>query len=208
MSDKGFVILTVGFLEVNCYLVPSVKDNCLYIIDPGGEAEKIIKKAKSFLLDDYKILLTHAHIDHIGAVGEMMERLPVSNLFIHKDDLQLYRSPKNALLPFLPALKDIPEPSKIVKTDPVTANNFQIIHTPGHTRGGTCFYFEEFPALFSGDTIFCNSIGRTDLPGGDLATLLTSIRTKIFTLPDDLQIFPGHGPSTTVKDEKKSNPWV
>lgn len=208
MPNKDFATMTVGFLEVNCYLVPSVRDNCLYIIDPGAEPEKIIEKAKSFLLDDYRILLTHAHIDHIGAVGEMMERLPVSNLFIHKDDLQLYRSPKNALLPFLPALKDIPEPSKIVSTTPVTTDKFRIIHTPGHTRGGVCFYFEDFPALFSGDTIFCNSIGRTDLPGGDLPTLLSSIREKIFTFPDALQIFPGHGPSTTIKDEKKNNPWV
>jgi glyoxylase-like metal-dependent hydrolase (beta-lactamase superfamily II) len=177
----------------------------LYVIDPGSEADKIIEKAKGFDYDEAFILLTHGHVDHISAAGETMKGLGAKALYIHRDDIGLYQSPDNHLMPFVPAAKNLPEPTA---TEALEDENIEIIHTPGHTKGGVCYLFKNFPALFSGDTIFNSSIGRSDLPGGNGETLLKSIHEKILPLPDDLQIFPGHGPSTSIGDEKRGNPFL
>ncbi len=200
---RSFSIIQVGFIDVNCYLVPSEADSCLYIIDPGSEPEKILKEFSKAEYKDYRILLTHAHVDHIGAIPELMKKLPVSKLYLHKDDIPLYRSPDNCLLPWIPRVNNLPEPS-----NEIGSCEFRIIHTPGHTRGAVCFLFDRLNALFSGDTIFQSSVGRTDLPGGSQASLMDSIRNRIFTLPESLEIFPGHGHSTTVGFEKENNPYV
>jgi len=198
---QDFTSVTVGFLEVNCYIVPAEKDGCVYIIDPGACPEKIADSAEKFGSDDYRILLTHGHIDHISAVREVMNMLNVSTLYLHSDDLSLYRSPANELPPLMPALNNPPEPAAEIESC-----EFRIIHTPGHTMGGVCYYFENIRVLFSGDTLFRGSIGRTDLPEGDTRTLYSSIREKWFTLPENLQVFPGHGTSTIIGDEKR-NAW-
>jgi glyoxylase-like metal-dependent hydrolase (beta-lactamase superfamily II) len=200
---KNFTSVLVGFIDVNCYLVPSETDGCLYIIDPGAEPEKILKEIDRGEFKDFRILLTHGHIDHIGAVPELMKTLPVSKLYLHKDDLPLYKSPDNCLLPWIPLVKNLPDPSNEIENC-----EFRIIDTPGHTRGAVCFLFERLNALFSGDTIFHCSVGRTDLPGGSQVGLMKSIRGKIFMLPDDLEIFPGHGQPTTVGFEKENNPYA
>ena len=200
---KSFTAVSVGFIDVNCYLVPSEADGCLYIIDPGAEPAKILREIDSSKFKDFRILLTHGHVDHIGAVPDLMKTLPVSKLYLHKDDLPLYKSPDNCLLPWIPLVKNLPEPSNEIENC-----EFRIIHTPGHTRGAVCFLFERLNALFSGDTIFHCSVGRTDLPGGSQESLMKSIRGKIFALPDSLKIFPGHGQATTVGFEKENNPYV
>ena len=200
---KSFTAVSVGFIDVNCYLVPSEADGCLYIIDPGAEPARILREIDSSKFKDFRILLTHGHVDHIGAVPDLMKTLPVSKLYLHKDDLPLYKSPDNCLLPWIPLVQNLPEPSNEIENC-----EFRIIHTPGHTRGAVCFLFERLNALFSGDTIFHCSVGRTDLPGGSQVSLMKSIRGKIFMLPDDLEIFPGHGQATTVGSEKKNNPYV
>ena len=200
---KCFTTIPVGFIDVNCYLVPSETDRCLYIIDPGAEPAKILKEIDREKFLDFRILLTHGHVDHIGAVPDLMKELPVSKLYIHKDDLPLYKSPNNCLLPWIPLVKDLPEPS-----NEINDCEFRIIHTPGHTRGAVCFLFERLNALFSGDTIFNCSVGRTDLPGGSQESLMKSIRERILTLPDNMEIFPGHGESTTVGFEKENNPYI
>jgi glyoxylase-like metal-dependent hydrolase (beta-lactamase superfamily II) len=202
---ENFSIVRVGMLDVNCYIVPMPEKRRLYVIDPGSEADAIVKKAKEFDYDEAYILMTHGHVDHISAAGETMKELGAKALYIHNDDIGLYKSPNNHLMPFVPAAKNLPEPTS---TDAIDDENIEIIHTPGHTPGGVCYLFKNFPALFSGDTIFSSSIGRSDLPGGDGETLIKSIREKVLTLPEDLQIFPGHGPATTVRSEKISNPYL
>ena len=192
----------VGFLEVNCYLIPSEEEQCVYIIDPGASPDKVAKNAKQFGFSDYRILLTHAHIDHISAVQELMDLIPVSKFYLNKEDLPLYNSPANELQPLMPALNNPPQPQSEIESC-----EFSIIHTPGHTRGGVCFYFEKINSLFSGDTLFKSSIGRTDLPGGDTDTLMSSIKENLFTLPNDVKVYPGHGPSTTIGIEKDTNPF-
>jgi glyoxylase-like metal-dependent hydrolase (beta-lactamase superfamily II) len=201
MAD--FTVEVVGMLDVNCYLVPVESSRKLYIIDPGGDTERIVEAAKKYDFNEAIILLTHAHVDHISAVGEVADALNASKVFVHKGDINLYKSPNNHLMPYIPAAKNLPE-----VTSEISGDDFEVIETPGHSQGGVCFYFKQIPAVFVGDTIFSNSIGRTDLPGGNHAQLVRSIKEKLMTLPEDLKLYPGHGPATTVGSEKKSNPYL
>ena len=200
MSD--FTVEVVGALGVNCYLVPVSESRRLYIIDPGGDADIIVKAAQNFDYDAAVILLTHAHVDHIGAVRDVAKALG-AKVYVHKNDVSLYESPNNHLLPYIPAEENLPKISDISP-----GKDFEIIETPGHTQGGVCFYFKQIPAVFVGDTIFHNSVGRSDLPGGNHEQLIASIKSKLMTLPDDLMLYPGHGQPTTVGREKKFNPYL
>lgn len=201
MSD--FTVEVVGMLDVNCYLVPVTASRRLYIIDPGGDTDTVVAAAKKFTYDEAVILLTHAHIDHIGAVRDVVKALGISKVYLHKDDVSLYKSPNNHLMPYLPAASDLPEIA-----DKIDGNDFEIIETPGHSPGGVCYYFKHIPAVFVGDTIFNNSVGRSDLPGGNHEQLIASIKAKLMTLPDDLKLYPGHGQPTTAGSEKKFNPYL
>ncbi len=194
--------LVVGMLEVNCYLVALPHNKRLYIIDPGDEADRIIAAADEFPDREKVILLTHAHIDHIKAVGRVAEkfRAPV---MLHPDDRGLYHSPNNQLPPFISAATDLP-----ATVSDIADADFTLLHTPGHTRGGVCYYFSQLPALFSGDTLFAQTVGRTDLPGGDHLQLINSIREKLLILPDELPIYPGHGDPTTIGQEKRYNQYL
>ncbi len=198
-----FIVEKVGMLEENCYLVPSADRKRLYIIDPGSETERICQSAAKFPCEQTIILLTHAHVDHIGAVREVMDRLNVKRVYLNRNDLPLYHSTDNHLMPFVPAAKSLPTPVHEFEND-----DFDIIATPGHTPGCVCFLFKHLPALFSGDTLFAGSVGRTDLPGGDETTLLRSIREKILPLTETIPVYPGHGPSSTVGNEKQNNPYI
>jgi len=182
---------------------PVAESRGLYIIDPGGDTDTVVAAAKKFTYDEAVILLTHAHIDHISAVRDVAKALGITKVYLHKDDVSLYESPNNHLMPYIPAASDLPEIA-----DTISGDDFEIIATPGHSPGGACYYFKQIPAVFVGDTIFSNSIGRTDLPGGNHAQLIASIKSKLMTLPDDLKLYPGHGPATTVGSEKKFNPYL
>jgi glyoxylase-like metal-dependent hydrolase (beta-lactamase superfamily II) len=198
-----FVVESVGMLDTNCYIVPVAASRRVYIIDPGSEPDVIARAARKFDYDEAIILLTHAHVDHIGAVRGVMDELGIKTVYVHSEDQPLYMSPDNHLMPWVPAAKNLPEP-----VNEFDGDDFEIIETPGHTRGGVCFYFKGIPAVFVGDTIFAGAIGRTDLPGGNLDTLMNSIKEKILTLPDKLALYPGHGPATTVDREKRGNPFL
>jgi len=200
MSD--FTVEVVGMLDVNCYLVPVKESRRLYIIDPGGDADRVVAAAKKSDYDEAIILLTHAHVDHISAVSDVTKALNITKVFLHKNDESLYESPNNHLMPYIPAAENLP------KTSDAFSDDFEIIETPGHTQGGVCYYFKQIPALFVGDTIFNNSVGRSDLPGGNHDQLIASIKTKLMTLPDDLKLYPGHGQSSSVGNEKKFNPYL
>ena len=191
----------VGALEVNCYIVYDSETKDALIIDPGDEADRIIKTVKALGVTPKGILLTHAHVDHIRGVGTVSAAfsLPV---WIHEADRPYYESPDNAILPWLPAAENLPKP---VDTPPQLPNHpFEVIETPGHTPGGVCFYFKNEKQLFSGDTLFRGTYGRTDFPGGSAQKLFSSIRTKLFTLPDDIYVWPGHNDATTIGDEKRT----
>lgn len=204
MKTKPFATVVVGAFEVNCYLVPSPDKKTLYIIDPGGDAQDIIAAASAFSCQKAVILLTHCHADHIGAVGEVAKKLNITELYIDPADSAMYASPANCFPPYLPAAEHLLTPSEWSPQTP----DFEILHTPGHTPGGVCYYFREYNALFTGDTLFRASVGRTDFPGGDTATLMESISGRLMTLPDSLEIYPGHGYPSTIGFEKQNNPYL
>jgi hydroxyacylglutathione hydrolase len=196
-------IFTRGIFQVNSYLVLNEKE--AIIIDPF--------ESKEFLegIKDYKvsyILLTHGHIDHILAVNELKEKTK-AKVAIHKNDLELLNNEnENMAKEFNYKLEKIKpdiilEDSQKLKFED---RDIEIIHTPGHTQGSICILIKN--VLFSGDTLFKESIGRTDLPGGDFDQEINSINKRLLTLPDKTMVFPGHGPRTTIKEEKEGNFFI
>jgi glyoxylase-like metal-dependent hydrolase (beta-lactamase superfamily II) len=199
-----FDVLPVGVIGTCCYLVHDDAGEFLCMIDPGGDADEIVRIASQIPAKKRYILLTHAHVDHISGVGGVAKAFPDAAVWVHPADREMYASKDNALLPWLPAAEDLPE----ICTETPSVPGMEILHLPGHTQGGAGFYFPADKVLFAGDTIFADSVGRTDLPGGDWDQLKASILQKIFTLPEDVKICCGHGPATSVGHEKKHNPYL
>lgn len=200
------LLLTVGPIGENCCLVHLGQKRRLYVIDPGADAPEIVAAARRMPpADSVRILLTHAHVDHIGAVGAVARELKADKVMLDPADVALYRSPLNQIPPVLPAARNLPD-----TTDFVTDGDFEVLRVPGHTPGGCAFLFPggEAGTLFCGDTLFAGSIGRTDLPGGDYETLMESIRTQLLPLPPGTRAYPGHGCSTTIGMEKTGNPYL
>lgn len=197
-------VITVGPLQVNCYLLKA-EDGSGLIIDPGDDGKKIIDAVNSLGMRPAGILLTHGHVDHIRAVPETAAEfnIPVS---LQPDDEVIYNSPRNEVFPLITAADNLPPLSSV--DDKIPGLQFDIIPTPGHTRGGCCYYFRRDNILFSGDTLFKGSVGRTDLEGGDSELLIKSITDKLLPLPPSTVIYPGHGPVTTIQQEITANPFL
>ena len=197
--------MPLGPFATNSFLVFMPETEELFIIDPASEADSIIANAKKFPFKTARILLTHAHIDHISAAGKVAEALNIAKVELAPGDHDMYMSKDNALPPYFPPADDLPEVSGFEKI-----SNCTVIDLPGHTRGGSGFLFDDGKEKFLivGDTLFAGSIGRTDLYGGDYAQLMKSITEKLLILPDDLIVYPGHGGETTIGFEKKHNPYL
>ena len=198
--------LPLGPFATNCFLVFNGKTNDLFIIDPADEADKIVAEAEKFPFRSARILLTHAHIDHISAAGKVAARLAIPQVELSTDDHDMYNSPENAIPPYFPPADDLPEAAGFSPVADCT-----IIPLPGHTKGGSGFLFDDGSEKFliAGDTIFCGSVGRTDLPGsGEHEELIGSIRSRLFPLPDETRIFPGHGEESTIQIEKQFNQFL
>ena len=202
MADFPFRHVTVGLLEVNCCLVMNPGSRTLYVIDPGGDWKLIQAEAKTIDYDEAVILFTHAHVDHIAASGAVAEALHVGRVCLNPADKPIYLSKSNTVGPFIPAAENLPD-----TVWPPDDPRIQVIPCPGHSPGGVSYYFPELGTVFSGDTLFFSSIGRTDLPGGNEDELIDSVH-KLFRLPDDTRVVPGHGPFTSIGYEKKNNPYV
>jgi len=200
------VTVPVGPLATNCHLVIPEASGSLYVIDPGADAPRILRAIGAIgPFGSARILLTHAHVDHISAAGAVAAALGIDRVTLSPGDLPLYRSPENAIMPLLPACGDLPETEA-----PESCADFTAIPLPGHSPGGTGYLFTEAGkgVLFPGDTLFAGSVGRTDLWGGDFDTLAESIRKRLFTLPPETAVHPGHGESTTIGGEIAGNPYL
>ena len=199
--------VVVGPFASNCYVVGSESDKRGVIIDPGGEAKKILKKVSDLGLDIKLIALTHGHVDHVGALKDVKEATG-AEVVIHADDVKALRNWALAIAfgLFSPVP---PSPDRLLNDGDsldIGALHFEVLHTPGHTKGGICLSGEG--VVFSGDTLFNHGIGRTNLPGGNYQQLMNSIRTRLMVLPDDTTVYPGHGPDTTIGAERTGNPFL
>ncbi len=202
--------IIVGPLEVNCYLVYDEESKEGVIIDPGGDPEVIKKRIEAIGMKPVAIVNTHTHVDHIGANADMKDAYPEAELMVPEKDLPLFQAPKNPMLVMMCRAKQSPEPDRLLNEgDEVKfgKESLKVIETPGHTVGSVCLYSEDAKLLFTGDTLFAGSIGRTDLPFSSEADLFRSVPKKIFVLPEDVEVLPGHGPSSTVGREKRFNPF-
>ncbi len=202
-----FKRLVVGPLSSNCYIVGSESNKEGMIIDPGDEAEVILRNVKDLGLEIRSIVLTHGHIDHIGALKEVKEATG-AEVAIHADESQaLQENSVNTLLG-LSYPTPLPADRLLKNGDSMDIGDlhFLVLHTPGHSPGGICLLGEG--VVFSGDTLFNCGIGRADLPGGNYSQLMNSIHTRLMTLPDDTVVYPGHGPETTIGTEHRENPFL
>jgi hydroxyacylglutathione hydrolase len=201
--------LAVGPLETNCYIVGCEKTKQAAVIDPGDEAGRILAAVREAGLKVTHVLLTHAHFDHIGAADEVV-KASGAPLALHPDDLPLLQAGGGALLfdfqpPPIPAAVASLAAGQEIGIGELT---LRVLHTPGHTPGHVTFYAPAEGALFDGDVLFAEGIGRADLPGSSFEVLMRSISEQLMTLPDDTVVYPGHGPATTIGHERRSNPWL
>lgn len=200
--------VVVGPLEVNCYIIGCEDSKEAAIIDPGDNADEIIRTIEKEGLKPKCIINTHAHFDHVGGVKAIQDHFKI-DFFLHKEDLFLVDNASEQATAF--GLKPIPKPevNKYVNNgEKISLGNksITVIHTPGHSPGCVCYYLDN--NVFVGDTLFAGSIGRTDLPGGSYETLINSIKENLFPLGDNTIVYPGHGPSTTIENEKEHNPFL
>ncbi len=207
MDKKPIIkVLEVGSFSTNCYIVGFESRGIAFIVDPGEEASKIKNVIKKYRFKPQFIINTHAHIDHIKE-DESFD-LPV---YIHYKDVPFLEEPRLNLSsfllePFIFKKKHLIRPLKDRDFIKIGTQKIEVIHTPGHTPGSICLRFGDY--LFSGDTLFCGSVGRTDFEGADSSVLINSIKEKLLPLDEDLVVLPGHGPSTTLKRERKENPFL
>jgi len=204
----NYDVLAVGAFEANCVIVWDDAKQAI-VIDPGAEPGELIGFIRDHGLTPVRIVLTHGHIDHVSALDGLLAAFPVP-VTMQPEDAAWAFSPVNRIAPYLvpparPATLDISRPDG----DVLVCGDLQarLLRTPGHTPGGCCLWFESEKLLVTGDTLFAGSVGRTDLPGGDWSVLARSL-TRLTDLPADTRVLPGHGSSTTIGQEKRTNPYL
>ncbi len=209
MADIRIRCLELGILPTNTYLVWNKETRECLIIDPSDGYEEIVDAIDELKLQPVAIYITHGHDDHIGSVNDLKRKYGLL-VYIMKEEEEIAVS-------VIYNLSEMFGHPRVVEADMffvdgqelnVLGTKMQVILTPGHTPGGGCYYFPQEKILFSGDTLFCESVGRSDFPGGDGRMLLESVREKLLTLPEDVKVYSGHGPETTIAHERKYNPFA
>lgn len=202
--------IVVGAFGTNCYLVYRRESSQCLVVDPGAEPNKIFQAIAESNLEPVAIINTHGHVDHVGANKDIKDKFNIP-LYIHVSDSHKLQSVLQSGFALMLGAKASP-PADVLMQDgdglDLGEVNLRVIHTPGHSPGSVCLYSGSDGVLLSGDTLFCRGVGRTDFPGGSWEELERSIAENIYTLPDDTIVYPGHGPATTVGQEKESNPFV
>ena len=200
--------LEVGPIMANCYILGCEKTKEAVVIDPGDEADRILMILSEEGLKVKCLINTHGHFDHVGA-NKRMKEVTGAQLMIHAEDESMLSQLSMAARSFGLTAENSPGADRLIADgDEITFGEItlQVIHTPGHSRGGVCLYTDG--VLFVGDTLFAGSIGRTDLPGGNYDTLISSIKENLLAFKDDTLVYTGHGPETTIGQEKRMNPFL
>lgn len=201
----------LGPFATNCYLVRTPATRGCWIVDPGMNPSPVVGRVRELSLTPEAILLTHAHLDHIAGVDNVLRAFPGTPVLLHEAEEQWTQDPSLNLSILSGIGVTCHGPDRLLRhgdTLTLEGQEWAVLHTPGHSPGGVTFYHAPSRTAIVGDTLFAGSIGRTDFPGSDFATLARSIRERLYTLPDDTTIYPGHGPESTIGDEKRSNPFV
>ena len=203
-------IFPVGPLQCNCSVIGDETSREAVVVDPGDEIDRVLLTLQRHQLTVKQILITHGHIDHVAGAMKL-KAATGAPIFMNSAD-----QPQLQLLDQMAAWIGIPSPGSVTidasldhdAAIAVGGLQARAIHTPGHTEGSTCIYFPTEKKLIAGDTLFAGSIGRTDLPGGDFQKIIRSLNDRVLTLPEDTIVIPGHGPATSIGEEKESNPFV
>lgn len=208
MKNLQIETMVLSMMATNCYLAMNRETKKLLIIDPASSPERIISKIEDMGAVPEAVLLTHGHFDHIGAVDALREKYGIPVCVLDQEQEVCESEEKNLSMMFGRGFtvkadrffhdKEIAE---------LAGMQIHVLHTPGHTLGGSCYYIPEESVLFSGDTLFCCSVGRTDFPTGSMSRLHEAIHTRLFVLPEDTLVLPGHNESTSIGYEKKYNPY-
>lgn len=199
----------LGSLGTNCYLVENEETKELVIIDPAICPDYMISYVKRIGYAPKAILLTHGHFDHVMGIEGWTKEFDIP-VYIYKDEAAILRDPALNLSSMFGTsyayekVTCLGDGEKLV----LAGYTFEVIHTPGHTSGGCCYYVKDEEVLFSGDTLFCRSVGRSDFPTGSASVLVKSIQEKLFSLPDQVMVYPGHNDLTCIADEKQYNPFI
>jgi hydroxyacylglutathione hydrolase len=209
--------VVVGPIQCNCYILSEPVSKKAYIIDPGAESADLLKFLQNRNFDLQAILITHAHIDHVGGIQMLYDEFSVP-VYYHNADEMLYTNLKMQAAAFgfspvdLQARQPVAGDGTLHDNAVFGTEDFRIavLHTPGHTPGSVCFHAggPKGETVFTGDTLFQGSIGRTDLWGGSFELIIQSIRSRLMVLDDHAHVFPGHGPATTIGEERKTNPFL
>ena len=204
--------LILGDFQTNCYVarLDEAAADCL-IIDTGLDSGDLLTFLRQHRLQPTAVILTHGHADHIAGLAALRQQYPGVRVYIHRLDVDLLADPQANLSAFA-GTPFTAEPADIVLEDGDTVEEagvvLKVLHTPGHTPGGICLYAEREGLVFAGDTLFADGVGRTDFPGGSMEQLVESIRTRLFTLPAETTVYPGHAMRTTIGHEKAHNPFL
>ena len=200
----------VGMVGTNCYVVSNEETLECFLIDPGAYSDKMITYIRENALKPRAILLTHGHFDHIMGIDKVIDRYGEMPVYVEESDLELLHTPSMNESTVYTNGYSYPGGDVIHDGDVLhlIGEDFRVIHTPGHTQGGVCYYVEKEGVLFSGDTLFCCSVGRSDFATSSTSALIRSIKEKLFLLPDETKVFPGHMGATTIGNEKVNNPYV
>ena len=202
--------LPVGPLQCNCTLLGDQATGEAIVIDPGDEVGRIHRRLTDLGLKVKQILITHAHIDHVGGALKL-KRLTGAPILLNENDLPLLEMMQaQAAWLAIPTPETAPPDEGLTDGQRVGLESYpaQVLHTPGHTQGSVCLHFAPLKMVLAGDTLFAGSIGRTDLPGGDSGQIIDSIQSRLLALPDETRVLPGHGPATTIGAERRANPFL
>ena len=209
-ESKKHIVKTfpAGPLQCNCSIIGDPASKKALVVDPGGDADKILALVKELDLKVVAIIHTHAHLDHILAAGEI-KKATGAPIYLHREDQFLWDILDQQCAMFGIPYHPVPDPDQYLEDDQdLGCCGGVAIHTPGHTPGSTSFWFEDSNTLIAGDTLFKGSIGRTDLWGGDFSAIEKSIKERLYSLDEDAEVITGHGPNTTIGHEKTSNMFV